>query len=91
MKFVGGYSYNGSVFFVHFFDFEDVSAMVEKIMVEFVPEGYGCEFGTGKRCEWVESDSIEVEKEDIEESGNAKTCPNRTHGDLDDVHFYRIE
>lgn len=44
-----------TILFVHLLDFEDISALVDAVPVEFIPSGKCCEFWTrdfGKRMEY---------------------------------------
>lgn len=71
VQFVGGDAHDVAVFGVHVTDAEDVLAAAEEIMVELAPEGHCCETRAGKFGEWMQSEAVGVEEDDIEDEGGS--------------------
>lgn len=64
-----------TIFLVHFFDGEDVPALVGiDIIVKFIPVRRGCKFGAWELCEWVEVKTVYGEANGVsDETSNGKT------------------
>ena len=49
-----------TVFLVHLFNFPEISAIFNDIVIELVERPYGCPFGTGKVAQWMEKQIIDT-------------------------------
>ena len=79
VQFVGRDSHDMTIFGVHIADAPGVLATAEEVMVEFESGGRGCEARAREFGKWMQSESVGLEEEDIEEKGDNAGCQRGCH------------
>ena len=61
-----------TIFFMHLPDLPGVSALLDDIVVEFIPQSCGSELRPGKFGKWIKIDAIDIQAEDVEDKEKGK-------------------
>lgn len=57
---------------MHLPDLPGVSALLDNIVVEFIPEGCGSEFGARELGKWIKIHAIDIQSEDVEDEADTE-------------------
>ena len=86
VQFIGSDAHDGTIFGVHIADAEDVLAVAEAVMVEFVKGGHGCNARPRELGKWMQSEAVGVEEDDIEQEGDNDGCQWPSGNQIEDRH-----
>ena len=79
-------AHDGTVFEVHVADDKDVLAVMEEIVIKFVPEAHCGEAGPWERGERVQGKAVCVEENNINNESDTKACPRPAGDDVEGPH-----
>lgn len=73
-----------TIFFMHLPDLPGVSAFLDDIVVELIPQSCGSELRSGNFGKWIKIDAIDIQAEDVEykEKGEQFEQGGQLHNDV---------